>query len=84
MELEGLEDLLREARDELYLLRASVAPLRNRAKDAVAALDRALERNEALTERIEALLDTPRPKEAQGEPRSTPSTEAHRELRSVG
>lgn len=61
------DDLLRAARDELFVLRAAIAPLRNRAKVAVAAIDDALERQDALIARLDAELNpSPGPKEAHG------------------
>ena len=61
------DDLLRQARDELYVLRAAIAPLRNRAKVAVAAIDDAQSRMDALIDQIDARLNgSPRPKGASG------------------
>ena len=72
-------ELLRQARDELYMLRTITAPLRNRAAQAVAALTDSQERTDALIARLEARFNgSHRPKEAQGhEQRAAPSTTAH-------
>jgi hypothetical protein len=76
-------ELLRRARDELYSLRTVIAPLRNRATTAVAALTDAEARADELIRQLEARLNgSLRPKEAPGhEPRSTQSTEAHEQDR---
>jgi hypothetical protein len=64
---EGCDQLLRQARDELFSLRTAIAPLRNRAKVAVAAIDDAMERQDALIARLDAELSrSPGPKEAHG------------------
>lgn len=78
MACDGCDDLLRQARDELFSLRTAIAPLRNRAKVAVAAIDDAMERQDALISRLDAeLTRSPRPKEAQGTNGSKTLTQAH-------
>ncbi len=73
-------ELLETARDELCILRAGVAPLRNRAKVAVAVIDDTLHRTEALIDRIDAKLNgSSGHKEAQGHDR-----EAHDKQDRVG
>lgn len=75
--------LLRRARDELYTLRTVIAPLRNRAVTAVAALVDAERRADELIAQLEQSLNgSQRPKEAPGhEQRGTQSTEAHQQDR---
>lgn len=76
-------ELLRRARDELYTLRTVIAPLRNRAVTAVAALADAERRADDLIRQLELRLNgSHRPKEAPGhEPRTAQSTEAHQQDR---
>ncbi len=71
-------ELLRRARDELYSLRTVIAPLRNRAATAVAALTEAEARADALIAQLELRLNgSQRPKEAPGHDREEASTPAH-------
>jgi hypothetical protein len=76
-------ELLRRARDELYSLRTVVAPLRNRAAAAVAALTDAEQRADALILELEARLNgrSLRPKEAPGHDREEAHTPAHQQDR---
>lgn len=71
------EDLLRQAREELYHARVLVRALRNRTKTDAAALFDCEQRVERLLAQIETYPDgSPRPKEAQGHDRQQALSQA--------
>lgn len=76
VEARDADELLRAARDELYVLRATTAPLRNRVKETVAVLDQSAKRVDALIDEIEDSLADPHARRRPRDERSTTNAQA--------